>query len=118
MKVISLVLLLLIFFNIVCCRMLKSLKEKIESLYPSKMEMNKKEKGCDPEINGENCENSSDSGGSRTITHIHFKSQIGIHELIPLLSTYFIMGCYIYFSVRKCSAFTCILIFEGLVSII
>uniref|UniRef100_H2Z5K7 Sterol regulatory element-binding protein cleavage-activating protein n=1 Tax=Ciona savignyi TaxID=51511 RepID=H2Z5K7_CIOSA len=34
-------------------------------------------------------------------THIHFKPQMQFNDLIPLLSTYFFLGCYIYFSVRK-----------------
>lgn len=38
---------------------------------------------------------------SEVITHIHFKPPINFNDLIPLLSTYFILGCYVYFSVRK-----------------
>uniref|UniRef100_F6QZI8 Sterol regulatory element-binding protein cleavage-activating protein n=1 Tax=Ciona intestinalis TaxID=7719 RepID=F6QZI8_CIOIN len=34
-------------------------------------------------------------------THVHFKPQMQFNDLIPLLSTYFFLGCYIYFSVRK-----------------
>ncbi|XP_053324030.1 sterol regulatory element-binding protein cleavage-activating protein [Spea bombifrons] len=37
----------------------------------------------------------------RNIVHIHFKEEIGIAELIPLVTTYFILFAYIYFSTRK-----------------
>nr|CAB3265884.1 sterol regulatory element-binding protein cleavage-activating protein-like [Phallusia mammillata] len=43
-----------------------------------------------------NCKNQSHG-----ITHVHFKPQIQYKDLVPLVSTYFILGCYIYFSVRK-----------------
>ncbi|XP_077972967.1 sterol regulatory element-binding protein cleavage-activating protein-like isoform X2 [Styela clava] len=80
-------------------RLISALRKKIRSLYPSNIPHHGEKKCKD----GTNCENSSDSGGEEppVITHIHFKPQIGFNELIPLLSTYFIMGCYIYFSVRK-----------------
>uniref|UniRef100_A0A670JIZ4 Sterol regulatory element-binding protein cleavage-activating protein n=1 Tax=Podarcis muralis TaxID=64176 RepID=A0A670JIZ4_PODMU len=35
------------------------------------------------------------------ITHVHFKEEIGIAELIPLVTTYIILFAYIYFSTRK-----------------
>ncbi|XP_030052545.1 sterol regulatory element-binding protein cleavage-activating protein [Microcaecilia unicolor] len=35
------------------------------------------------------------------IIHVHFKEEIGIAELIPLVTTYFILFAYIYFSTRK-----------------
>ncbi|XP_043921953.1 sterol regulatory element-binding protein cleavage-activating protein isoform X2 [Protopterus annectens] len=35
------------------------------------------------------------------IVHVHFKEEIGVAELIPLLTTYFILFAYIYFSTRK-----------------
>ncbi|XP_076821836.1 sterol regulatory element-binding protein cleavage-activating protein-like [Clavelina lepadiformis] len=38
---------------------------------------------------------------SQIVTHIYYKPQMRFNDLIPLLSTYFILGCYIYFSVRK-----------------
>ncbi|MCJ8745403.1 hypothetical protein PDJAM_G00129750 [Pangasius djambal] len=35
------------------------------------------------------------------MVHIHFKEEIGIAELIPLVTTYIILFAYIYFSTRK-----------------
>nr|XP_025970803.1 sterol regulatory element-binding protein cleavage-activating protein isoform X2 [Dromaius novaehollandiae] len=35
------------------------------------------------------------------IIHVHFKEEIGIAELIPLVTTYIILFAYIYFSTRK-----------------
>ncbi|XP_062978298.1 sterol regulatory element-binding protein cleavage-activating protein [Elgaria multicarinata webbii] len=35
------------------------------------------------------------------ITHVHFKEEIGVAELIPLVTTYIILFAYIYFSTRK-----------------
>ncbi|XP_061443210.1 sterol regulatory element-binding protein cleavage-activating protein isoform X2 [Rhineura floridana] len=35
------------------------------------------------------------------IIHVHFKEEIGITELIPLVTTYIILFAYIYFSTRK-----------------
>ncbi|KAM4028430.1 sterol regulatory element-binding protein cleavage-activating protein isoform 2-T2 [Anomaloglossus baeobatrachus] len=35
------------------------------------------------------------------MVHVHFKEEIGIAELIPLVTTYFILFAYIYFSTRK-----------------
>ncbi|NXX23294.1 SCAP protein, partial [Podargus strigoides] len=35
------------------------------------------------------------------IVHVHFKEEIGIAELIPLVTTYIILFAYIYFSTRK-----------------
>ncbi|KAM8967355.1 sterol regulatory element-binding protein cleavage-activating protein [Pelodytes ibericus] len=37
----------------------------------------------------------------QSIVHVHFKEEIGIAELIPLVTTYFILFAYIYFSTRK-----------------
>ncbi|KAM9307999.1 sterol regulatory element-binding protein cleavage-activating protein [Gastrophryne carolinensis] len=36
-----------------------------------------------------------------SIIHVHFKEEIGIAELIPLVTTYIILFAYIYFSTRK-----------------
>ncbi|XP_054246249.1 sterol regulatory element-binding protein cleavage-activating protein [Indicator indicator] len=36
-----------------------------------------------------------------SIVHVHFKEEIGIAELIPLVTTYIILFAYIYFSTRK-----------------
>ncbi|XP_054027443.1 sterol regulatory element-binding protein cleavage-activating protein [Dryobates pubescens] len=36
-----------------------------------------------------------------SIAHVHFKEEIGIAELIPLVTTYIILFAYIYFSTRK-----------------
>lgn len=35
------------------------------------------------------------------MVHIHFKEEIGIAELIPLVTTYIILFAYIYFSTRE-----------------
>nr|XP_016854201.1 PREDICTED: sterol regulatory element-binding protein cleavage-activating protein [Anolis carolinensis] len=35
------------------------------------------------------------------IVHVHFKEEIGVAELIPLVTTYIILFAYIYFSTRK-----------------
>ncbi|KAM4704636.1 sterol regulatory element-binding protein cleavage-activating protein [Rhinophrynus dorsalis] len=37
----------------------------------------------------------------QNIVHVHFKEEIGIAELIPLVTTYIILFAYIYFSTRK-----------------
>lgn len=36
--------------------------------------------------------------------HVHFKEEIGIAELIPLVTTYIILFAYIYFSTRRSTA--------------
>lgn len=36
------------------------------------------------------------------MVHVHFKEEIGIAELIPLVTTYIILFAYIYFSTREC----------------
>lgn len=38
------------------------------------------------------------------MVHVHFKEEIGIAELIPLVTTYIILFAYIYFSTRESSA--------------
>lgn len=35
------------------------------------------------------------------MVHVHFKEEIGIAELIPLVTTYIILFAYIYFSTRE-----------------
>ncbi|XP_029444056.1 sterol regulatory element-binding protein cleavage-activating protein [Rhinatrema bivittatum] len=60
-------------------RFLSSLRSRLKQLYPST-----------------NC-----SLRDEHIVHIHFKEEIGIAELIPLVTTYFILFAYIYFSTRK-----------------
>ncbi|XP_061633905.1 sterol regulatory element-binding protein cleavage-activating protein isoform X6 [Phyllopteryx taeniolatus] len=35
------------------------------------------------------------------VVHVHFKEEIGVAELIPLVTTYIILFAYIYFSTRK-----------------
>lgn len=40
------------------------------------------------------------------MVHVHFKEEIGIAELIPLVTTYIILFAYIYFSTRKCHLYT------------
>lgn len=35
------------------------------------------------------------------MVHVHFKEEIGVAELIPLVTTYIILFAYIYFSTRQ-----------------
>lgn len=37
------------------------------------------------------------------MVHVHFKEEIGVAELIPLVTTYIILFAYIYFSTRESS---------------
>lgn len=60
-------------------RFLSSLRSRLKLLYPSP-----------------NCTVREDH-----IVHVHFKEEIGIAELIPLVTTYIILFAYIYFSTRK-----------------
>ncbi|NXX77250.1 SCAP protein, partial [Urocolius indicus] len=60
-------------------RFLSSLRSRLGLLHPSP-----------------NCTLREDS-----IVHVHFKEEIGIAELIPLVTTYIILFAYIYFSTRK-----------------
>lgn len=41
---------------------------------------------------------------AESLVHVHFKEEIGIAELIPLVTTYIILFAYIYFSTRRSSA--------------
>lgn len=41
---------------------------------------------------------------AESLVHVHFKEEIGIAELIPLVTTYIILFAYIYFSTRKSMA--------------
>lgn len=38
---------------------------------------------------------------AENLVHVHFKEEIGIAELIPLVTTYIILFAYIYFSTRR-----------------
>uniref|UniRef100_A0A672Z6L2 Sterol regulatory element-binding protein cleavage-activating protein n=1 Tax=Sphaeramia orbicularis TaxID=375764 RepID=A0A672Z6L2_9TELE len=58
---------------------LGSLRSRLKQLYPSA-----------------NCSLRDDH-----MVHVHFKEEIGIPELIPLVTTYIILFAYIYFSTRK-----------------
>ncbi|NXG09732.1 SCAP protein, partial [Sakesphorus luctuosus] len=60
-------------------RFLGSLRSRLKLLHPSP-----------------NCSLRGDS-----VVHVHFKEEIGIAELIPLVTTYIILFAYIYFSTRK-----------------
>ncbi|XP_075684009.1 sterol regulatory element-binding protein cleavage-activating protein [Rhinoderma darwinii] len=60
-------------------KFLSSLRTRLRQLYPST-----------------NC-----TSQGQNIVHVHFKEEIGIAELIPLVTTYFILFAYIYFSTRK-----------------
>nr|XP_057909290.1 sterol regulatory element-binding protein cleavage-activating protein isoform X2 [Doryrhamphus excisus] len=59
-------------------RFLSSLRSRLKHLHPS------------------NC-----SLKEERMVHVHFKEEIGVAELIPLVSTYIILFAYIYFSTRK-----------------
>lgn len=41
---------------------------------------------------------------AESLVHVHFKEEIGIAELIPLVTTYIILFAYIYFSTRRSTA--------------
>ncbi|XP_076137054.1 sterol regulatory element-binding protein cleavage-activating protein isoform X1 [Alosa pseudoharengus] len=60
-------------------RFLSSLRARLKQLHPSV-----------------NCSLRDDH-----LLHVHFKEEIGIAELIPLVTTYIILFAYIYFSTRK-----------------
>ncbi|KAG5856820.1 hypothetical protein ANANG_G00011950 [Anguilla anguilla] len=60
-------------------RFLGSLRSRLKQLHPSA-----------------NCSLREDH-----MVHVHFKEEIGIAELIPLVTTYIILFAYIYFSTRK-----------------
>lgn len=38
---------------------------------------------------------------AESLVHVHFKEEIGVAELIPLVTTYIILFAYIYFSTRR-----------------
>uniref|UniRef100_A0A3Q3JAP9 Sterol regulatory element-binding protein cleavage-activating protein n=1 Tax=Monopterus albus TaxID=43700 RepID=A0A3Q3JAP9_MONAL len=61
------------------CKFLGSLRAHLTQLHPSA-----------------NCSLRDDH-----MVHVHFKEEIGIAELIPLVTTYIILFAYIYFSTRK-----------------
>ncbi|XP_078490120.1 sterol regulatory element-binding protein cleavage-activating protein [Ciona intestinalis] len=75
-------------------RLIQELKRKMEQLYAAPVLPT----ACKKCSGGENpiCRNLTE-----ITTHVHFKPQMQFNDLIPLLSTYFFLGCYIYFSVRK-----------------
>ncbi|KAM5157523.1 sterol regulatory element-binding protein cleavage-activating protein [Mantella aurantiaca] len=45
--------------------------------------------------------NTNCTSRGKNLVHVHFKEEIGIAELIPLVTTYIILFAYIYFSTRK-----------------
>uniref|UniRef100_UPI00358EEEE0 sterol regulatory element-binding protein cleavage-activating protein isoform X3 n=1 Tax=Myxine glutinosa TaxID=7769 RepID=UPI00358EEEE0 len=57
----------------------QSLRKKLQMLYPG----------------------SSVSRGEASVVHVHFQEEVGIAELVPLVTTYVILFAYIYFSTRK-----------------
>lgn len=71
------VLLLMSFIGL--SRFLGSLRARLKQLHPSA-----------------NCSLRDDH-----MVHVHFKEEIGIAELIPLVTTYIILFAYIYFSTRE-----------------
>lgn len=38
---------------------------------------------------------------AENLVHVHFKEEIGVAELVPLVTTYIILFAYIYFSTRR-----------------
>lgn len=38
---------------------------------------------------------------AESLVHVHFKEEIGVAELVPLVTTYIILFAYIYFSTRR-----------------
>uniref|UniRef100_A0A8C4QPI0 SREBF chaperone n=1 Tax=Eptatretus burgeri TaxID=7764 RepID=A0A8C4QPI0_EPTBU len=60
-------------------KFVQSLRKKLQKLYPG----------------------SSVSRGEVSVVHIHFQEEVGIAELVPLVTTYVILFAYIYFSTRK-----------------
>lgn len=73
-------LLLLLLMSFICVsRFLGSLRARLKQLHPSA-----------------NCSLRDDH-----MVHVHFKEEIGIAELIPLVTTYIILFAYIYFSTRE-----------------
>lgn len=60
-------------------RFLGSLRSRLKQLHPSA-----------------NCSLRDDH-----MVHVHFKEEIGVAELVPLVTTYIILFAYIYFSTRE-----------------
>ena len=79
-------------------KLIRNLEKKLHSLY-SAPTLEPYHRICSTELE----HRSSDicSNLSQVVTHIRFKPQMRVNDLFPLLSTYFVLGCYIYFSVRK-----------------
>ena len=79
-------------------KLIQELEKHLHSIY-TKPVLAPCQRICEVELVGENkdiCTNLS-----KVVTHIHYKTQMRFNDLWPLLSTYFLLGCYIYFSVRK-----------------
>lgn len=80
---------------------MSSIKTRLEQKFGAPV-ISRKDKRCFSEhleevlTGGDDCENASS-----ILTHVHFKPQIGIKDLFPLISTYLFLGGYIHFSVRK-----------------
>uniref|UniRef100_H2Z5K6 Sterol regulatory element-binding protein cleavage-activating protein n=1 Tax=Ciona savignyi TaxID=51511 RepID=H2Z5K6_CIOSA len=70
-------------------RLISELRRKLEHMYSA------------PKCTQNNGDHAVCHNITELTTHIHFKPQMQFNDLIPLLSTYFFLGCYIYFSVRK-----------------
>lgn len=74
---------MIIILRVYVSRFLGSLRTRLKQLHPSV-----------------NCSLRDDH-----MVHVHFKEEIGIAELIPLVTTYIILFAYIYFSTRQYSFF-------------
>lgn len=79
-------------------KLIRSLEKKIHSLY-STPTTEPYHRFCSMKLDDKSTDICSNL--SQIVTHIRFKPQMRINDLFPLLSTYFLLGCYIYFSVRK-----------------
>ena len=79
-------------------KLIRQLEKHLHLIYSEPI-LGPSQRICEAEMVGENrdvCTNLS-----KVVTHIHYKTQMRFNDLLPLLSTYCILGCYIYFSVRK-----------------
>ena len=79
-------------------KLIQSLEKKLHSLH-SAPTLGPNHRICSIELEKRNkgiCTNLS-----QVVTHIRYKPQMRFSDFLPLLSTYFLLGCYIYFSVRK-----------------
>ena len=79
-------------------KLIRSLEKRLHLLYSSP-KLEPSYHICEVELTEKNKEICSNL--FQFVTNIYYKSQLRFNHLLPLLSTYFLLGCYIYFSVRK-----------------